>query len=177
MSKHDIVSLSLKTAGIYCIISAINYSGFSIISFYSSDNFLMTLTSVAPMALFLLFGLYLIFSKKLPDRFTHGISQEEKGSSINSREIQNLAFSIIGVWLIAITIPNLISTITSMLTFQSEPDPAFSSKFWSSMPAHIMKIAAKLGIGSYLFFGSKGLSEIWHKIQQTKGMPSGSSME
>ena len=79
MTKKEIISLSLKLAGIYCIIPAISYLAFatvSVVSIFrkeslwhiltSMTSFVSLLVSFTPSVLLLLFAAYLIFSRKLP---------------------------------------------------------------------------------------------------------------
>jgi hypothetical protein len=172
MTKKEIVSLSLKLAGIYCLIMAISHFGYAIPSvlilgrrgFWS----MLLLLSLTPFVLLLLFGVYLIFSSKLPSKMASSMIQEEKTTCFTFQDIQVLAFSIIGVWLLSSAIPTFIYAIVRIvehLTSQQSV-PVFDKYFISRIVAAVFKSA----LGIYLFSGSKGLAKLWQKLQSTRGM-------
>jgi len=185
MTKKEIVSLSLKLAGIYCLIMAITHLAYAIPSVVSSLRrqglgfwdmlisiapFVSLLLSLTPFVLLLLFGVYLIFSNKLPSKIASSMIQEEKTTSFTFQDIQVLAFSIIGVWLLASAIPNLIQPIVQIIVVHStsqRPVSVFQNSFYISQ---IVTAVLKLALGIYLFSGGKGLVKLWQKFQSTRDM-------
>ncbi|MHC4190076.1 MAG: hypothetical protein ACYTBX_19150 [Planctomycetota bacterium] len=174
MTKREIVSLSLKLAGIYCLIVSISHLGYAIMSVVSSlrrqgfwsmlisiTPFVLLLLSFTPFILLLLFGIYLIFSNKLPSKMASSMIQEEKATCFTFQDIQVLAFSIIGVWLISSAIPNFIKPIVQ-IALQSAPPVYIISQ--------IVAAVLKLALGIYLFSGGKGLVKLWQKSHSTRGM-------
>ena len=175
MTKKEIVSLSLKLAGIYCLITAISYLTFTTVNvavawrregglwhiLTSITSFVLLLLSFTPSVLLLLFAAYLIFSRKLPSRMASSIIiQEEEATSFTFQDIQMLAFSIIGVWLLSSAIPRLFATIVRMTELQS------ASYIISQMVTGVLKVA----LGIYLFSGGKGLVRLWQKSHSARGM-------
>ncbi len=174
MTKKEIISLSLKLAGIYCLIMAISYLTFTSVNvatimrreslwhmLTSITSFVLLLLSFTPSVLLLLFAAYLIFSRKLPSRMASSIIiQEEEATSFTFQDIQMLAFSIIGVWLLSSAIPRFFATIVRMTELQ----PA--SYIISQMVTGVLKVA----LGIYLFLGGKGLVRLWQKSHGTRGM-------
>jgi len=69
------------------------------------------LIQITPVVLLLLFGAYLIFSSKLPSKMASSMIQEEKTTCFTFQDIQVLAFSIIGVWLLSSAVPTFIQAI------------------------------------------------------------------
>ncbi len=168
MTKKEIVSLSLKLVGIYCLILSISYLSFAIMNVVSAlrQGFWNMLLSITPFVLLLLFGAYLIFSSKLPSKMASSMIQEEKTTSFTFQDIQVLAFSIIGVWLLSIAIPTFIQAIfqiTVLYLSSQQSVPVYSI---SQIVASVLKLA----LGIYLFSGSKGLAKLWQKFQSTRGM-------
>ena len=178
MTKKEIVSLSLKLAGIYCLIMAISHLSFaimSVVSFLRGQGFWDMLTSITPfvllllsftpVVLLLLFGVYLIFSSKLPSKMASSMIQEEKTTSFTFQDIQVLAFSIIGVWLLSSAVPTFIQAIVRItvrhLTSQQSV-PVFRDNYFISQ---IVAAVLKLALGIYLFSGGKGLARLWQKFQ------------
>jgi hypothetical protein len=178
MTKKEIVSLSLKLAGIYCLIMAITRLNFAIMSAVSSlrqgfwdmlisiTPFVLLLLSFTPVVLLLLFGAYLIFSSKLPSKMVSSMIEEEKTTSFTFQDIQVLAFSIIGVWLLSSAIPSFIQVIVRITVLHSSSQQSVPVYYISQIVAVVLKLA----LGIYLFSGSKGLAKLWQKFQSTRGM-------
>ena len=174
MTKKEIVSLSLKLAGIYCLIMSISYLSFTSANvatawrrddlwhmLTSITSFVLLLLSFTPSVSLLLFAAYLIFSRKLPSRMASSIIiQEEEATSFTFQDIQMLAFSIIGVWLLSSAIPRLCATVVRMTELQS------ASYIISQMVTGVLKVA----LGIYLFLGGKGLARLWQRFHSTRGI-------
>lgn len=183
MTKKEIISLSLKLAGIYCLIMAITHLGYtipSVVSFLRRQDFWSMLISITPFlslllfltpsVLLLLFGFYLIFSDKLPSKIASSLIQEEKTASFTFQDIQVLAFSIIGVWLLASAIPIFFRPIVQIIVVHStsqRPVSVFQNSYYISQ---IVIAVLKLALGIYLFLGGKGLAKLWQKCQSTTDM-------
>ena len=177
MTKKEIVSLSLKLAGIYCLIMAIAYLNFTVMAVVSSlrqgfwdmlisiTPFVLLLLSITPFVLLLLFGAYLIFSSKLPSKMASSMIEEETTTSFTFQDIQVLAFSIIGVWLISSAIPTFIQAIVRITVMYSTSQQSVSVYFIPQIVAAVLKLA----FGIYLFSGSRGLAKLWQKFQSTRG--------
>jgi len=177
MTKKEIVSLSLKLAGIYCLILAITHLSYVIQSIASmfrqedfssiiiSNNFIVSLLLLlTPFLLLLLFGFYLFFSEKLPSKMASLMTQGEKTSSFTFEDIQLLAFSIIGVWLLSNEIPTFIRLIVQIkfiLPTYQESVTVFQNSIYIS---HIVAAVLKIALGIYLFTGGKGLIKLWQKF-------------
>ncbi len=179
MTKKEIVSLSLKLAGIYCLIMAISHLNFTImnvVSFLRGQGFWDMLTSITPfvllllsftpVVLLLLFGVYLIFSSKLASKMASSMIEEEKTTSFTFQDIQVLAFSIIGVWLLSSALPTFFQTIVRITVLYSSSQQSVPVYYISQIVAGVLKLA----LGIYLFSGSKGLAKLWQKFQGTRGM-------
>mgnify|MGYP001059525128 CR=1 FL=1 len=181
MTKEEIVSLSLKLAGIYCLILAIthlNYTFQSMVYFFwqedfwskliSINSFVSIVLSLTPFLLLLLFGFYLFFSEKLPSKIASLMTQGQKISSFTFQDIQILAFSIIGVWLLSSAIPTLIRFIVQIILISStsqRPVPLLDNSIYIS---HIVAAILKIALGIYLFSGGKGIIKLWQKVKCRK---------
>jgi len=159
MTKKEIVSLSLKLAGIYCLIMAISRLGYVIPFVVSllSQGFWDTIISI-------------IFSSKLPSKMASSMIQEEKTTSFTFQDIQVLAFSIIGVWLFSSAVPTFIQAIVRITVRHSTSQQSVPVFRDSYIISQIVAAVLKLALGIYLFSGSKGLAKLWQKVQSTRGM-------
>ncbi len=92
--------------------------------------------------------------------------QEEKTTCFTFQDIQVLAFSIIGVWLLSSAIPTFFQTIVRITVLYSSSQQSVPVYFISQIVAGVLKLA----LGIYLFSGSKGLTKLWQKFQGTRGM-------
>jgi hypothetical protein len=183
MTKKEIVSLSLKLAGIYCLIMAITHLSYTIQSVVylfrqediwsiqiSINSFVSLLLILIPFVLLPLFGFYLFFSDKLPSKMASLMTQEEKTSSFTFQDIQALSFSIIGVWLLSSVIPAFIQLIVQIMIYHRTSFQSISPLRDSIYISHIIAAVLKIALGIYLFSGGKGLIRLWQKFDNTKGM-------
>jgi hypothetical protein len=134
----------------------------------SINSIVPLLLSLIPFILLLLFGFYLIFSNELPSKIASLMMQEEKAYSFTFQDIQVLAFSIIGIWLLSSAIPSFIRSIAQIILIHSIHQQS-GSVFQNSV--YIPQIAAavlKIALGIYLFSGGKGLIKLWQIVQYKK---------
>ncbi len=183
MTKKEIVSLSLKLAGIYCLIIAITHLSYTIQSvvylfrqedfwsiLISINSFVSLLLLLIPFVLLLLFGFYLIFSDRLPSKIASLMEQEEKTTHFTFQDIQVLAFSIIGVWLLSSAVPTFIRLIVQIIFIHSTSQQSVSAFRNSIYISQTVAAVLKIALGIYLFTGGKGLAILWQKFQNTSGM-------
>ncbi|MCK5706535.1 MAG: hypothetical protein KAI43_02690 [Candidatus Aureabacteria bacterium] len=179
MNKDEIVTLSLKITGIYGIIQLITKSNFLIGSLFTVirtntiEGLLYAIFfALIPLVLFIYLIYVLLFKTPSLSKKILASESNEKSNPINSKEIQVLAFSIIGVWVLASTIPSFIQTLAYYSFSKENSELAKTVNITLSTRTHFFGLSLKLIIGLYLFIGSKGLVNLWHKLQSTKGMPS-----
>lgn len=182
MTKKEIISLSLKLAGIYCLIMSLSNLSFTSVTVISTlrqgfwhmltsiTPFVSLLISITPSILTLLFGAYLILSNKLPTRIASSMIQEDKPTSLTFEDIQVLAFSIIGIWLLSIAIPNLFQIVAriNVLFFTNQRlDSGYINSYFIPQ---IIATVLRLALGIYLFSGGKGLVKRRQKSYGTREM-------
>ena len=97
------------------------------------------------------------------------IIQEEEATPCTFRDIQMLAFSIVGIWLFASAIPNLIQPIVRIIVLHSKSQESVSVSFDTFMITQIVSGVLKLALGIYLFLGGKDLVRLWQKSHGTRG--------
>ncbi|RKY56513.1 MAG: hypothetical protein DRP89_01215 [Candidatus Neomarinimicrobiota bacterium] len=173
MTKNDIFSLALKILGIYALIVAITTIRFSlsmILSCISSPQYspglLSTIiASLIPLLLLLTLSYFLIkMSEKLSELLIPNGNVERIKTSLSTKEIYYIAFSIIGVFVIVTALPKLFQVITQFSYFKIHKGDAFSARIGQRLIESSVDVIVRFALGFYLFFGGKGLSTIWHKI-------------
>lgn len=96
------------------------------------------------------------------DRLAVWLFPEKQVTSLGlpSEQVQAVAFSIMGVWLVVQSLP----TIMYVLAIQRlSPTLSAIDSGRISYPALIFS-SLRFGIGLYLFLGAKGLTKLWHGL-------------
>ena len=173
MKNQQIASLSLKILGIYSIILAVPMIGNLINAFgFPADGpmerIIIVLSVAITFVLQISAGLFLIY---FGDRIAKIIIPEadtiESISTLNSRDIQAIAFSIIGVVLIVVTIPKLFQLGANIYAIQRAADNMQAEyKLERDTIAFGVNILCRFILGILLFITGDSLSNIWHKINK-----------
>lgn len=173
MSQLQITSLSLRLAGIYSLIQAIlmirpviNSFGFA--SQQPSVGTTLILGASIPFILLIIFGLLLfIGSNRISRRIIREKTSTDISSELNSKKIQAIAFSILGVILVIISIPKILQIISNIVALQNAADNSFTIyKLSRDTIAFGIGVVLQFLFGIYLFISGHSLSNLWHKIVQ-----------
>lgn len=169
MTKPEIVSLSFKLAGIYCLVGSISYLPPVISNAGSPGMGLYAVSSITGFATLLLLAVYLIFSSRLPARIASSMIQEEKKVSFALQDIQVLAFSIIGVWLLSAAIPGLVRYVMLIVVRHSPAQPSARIGDQGYLPELVADVL-KVALGIYLFLSGKGVARLWQRVHSKRGV-------
>jgi len=183
MTKREVASLALKLLGIYAFIISVSllHSMMLMIATYSAqyaDHLgqvpsltLLAAGSMISLLLLIFLGCYLIMaSERLSRLIFPQEGTEDKISSLSSRDVQTIAFSIVGVLLLTSAVPGLFRVMLRISQVLYHQKNLFSTVVKGRIIEDSVVLVVRLTLGLYLFLGSKGLSRLWHKIQQTRGM-------
>lgn len=180
MTKREVGSLAFKLAGIYAIVQAIPQM--HAVTFYLSgigadtqaQSWLFPVMAAAPLALMAALGcLLLAYSNRLSARM-FGEAAEDVSFGASGKELQAIAFSVVGVCFLVSALPRLLHILMYQHRglFNAEVRRQISLSAWASL----VGTSAQMAIGIALFFGSKGLSKLWHKLRAA-GHPQSSEGE
>lgn len=158
MNVKEIAYISIKVLAVFVFIKFISYFNglFSVFNMVlSSDTlsqtgvFTQTILIVGPTLLFLVVSMCLwLYADEFSDRMVKGLEVREK-VSVNFEDLQSVAFSVVGVVIIADALPMLISAIIrSRMMNLSQPIDIMIS---------IGSQGLKLLMGIWLFLGSQGI--------------------
>jgi hypothetical protein len=183
MTHQNIASLSLKLFGVYAIIKAVSYTQTlgilisSIVSNQMETNYppLWLIGSLLPFLLLLIIGLALIFRSDGIGK--HLVSDEEtefRSTSLSFADIQAIAFSIAGVILFAQAFPKLIEMAVNVNVLRRLEVGGMEKKIQLDLWTKSIGLVIELAIGLGLFFGARGLANLWHKLQETRPINRGS---
>jgi hypothetical protein len=182
MNQKQIASLSLKLLGIYSIIEAIpllrELSG--VFAFRGSgiqmeggpiQTDVLLIGILIPFGLLLLVGFCLIiFSKSFAARMTLKDEIITETTELTARNIQSIAFSVVGLVMIVFAIPHLVQLAANLQAFKSAGSEMLKEQISIGTWAYSIGIAVQFIIGLLLFIGGRGLSSIWHFFQKLRPM-------
>ena len=183
MNNVQIASLAFKVAGIYSIIQAIPLlRHISEVFAFKNSPIFETSTGqaypgnyilfgiIASIALLILIGFTLIslsnaFSKIM---FGKGNNPPTSETEITSKNIQSVAFSIVGVILIVIAIPKLVQVGANIQALANAGDQVPPKSISAGTWALSIGLAVQMIIGILLFLGARGLSSLWYFLQKSR---------
>ncbi len=182
MTQNQIASLSLKVLGIYSIIESIPLLRelSQVFAWRSSQiemengtfnaNLLLIgiITSVGLLAL--IGSCLIIFSKFFAKRMIHEEEEINAHTELSAKNIQAVAFSIVGLVMIVIAIPHLVQLAANLQALKSAGSGSVRKDISIGTWAFSISVAVQFIIGVLLFWGGKGLSSIWYAIQKTRPM-------
>lgn len=93
-----------------------------------------------------------------------------------------VVFSAIGIYILSLAIPPATAIFTRfMYTHYGTPDAHSRSfltrEFADDQWAYAASLSAQILLGLYLFFGSKGLAVIWHRLRPLAQRPDDADLQ
>lgn len=169
MTARSGAFLILKGAGLYCFIRALEALPFLPVlarpgASAGASLPIWLLGLIWPLALLIL-GAFFFFrtesflSLMLP-------AEEVNDARLSSPHIQALAFSIIGVLLLAFAIPRMAG-----LAIDLSRTPQSVWSYVQSHPFLVVDPLFRLLLGVVLFFQASGLAALWHRLQGIQKAP------
>jgi uncharacterized membrane protein len=184
MSSHQIASLSLKLIGIFSIIQSIPIlkSLSEVFAFRNSKIFMqqgndylevnyLFIGIITSFSLLLLLGIGLIiFSRGLSKKMVTDDVIKDSSSELSAKNIQSIAFSVVGLVMIVIAIPKLVQLGANLQALKSAGVNSTKETISIGTLVYSISIGVQFIIGILLFVGAKGLSGIWHSLQKMRPM-------
>lgn len=171
MKKTDLTSIALKMMGIYVLCQSLSLFQVAVMYFRFPSNFTeqhkITLTHAAafglPFLLTLIFGVVLIiFGSRIATRLFKRES-ETISTRFTAIEIQQVAFSAVGLLVLVNALPSLMATLSSYFVFKGGSTTLASPMLRDFWPEYV-GLATRLVLGFWLFFGGKTLVLWLHKV-------------
>lgn len=165
LTKYDLGVLSVRLTGLYLLTQALTHAAYipgalgytgargqqwAILAMYSGPAVVDALGGT-----FLLTCTNWIVRRAFPE-FSAGASVSASG-----RDLQAIAFSVVGVWLVASAVPDVAQFVAMCWSIGI---PATASKRLDLIPV-VAKILVQIAAGVYLFARAKGLSALWHRLR------------
>jgi len=169
MTKRDILELAIKIIGVYMIILILNFIHSILISIpwifeRREHNILLFIISYTISVLIYFIVAYNFIFRA--DSLANIICKEDKSlefnSSIQKETIQEIAFTIVGIYLIAIALPKITDGIINIIYQGRLKNIQFTQGFY-----YIVNSIVQIGIGIFLVLGSKGIVNTIKKLRAT----------
>jgi len=165
MTKKEVAVLSFKVLSVYAFMKAIDRS-YNFLYYFLYRNQIeehrqasLGLISI-PSLLYGLCGIALWFIAPYLASSIFKSTQPEEGARASYADIQEIAFSIVGLFILAISLPDLVSAITFFLMSSS----TFGAK--NAMVHSIVVFTAKSILGLWLFLGSHGIANFVRSMRR-----------
>jgi sulfite exporter TauE/SafE len=171
MTPNKIASLALKIVGIYSIIQSfdliralIHAIGFSFAE--PPIRSTMILGASISLALLLILGIILIaFSRWIAGKLYSENAVYGHTQLPDTKNLQSIAFSIVGVVLMAVAIPKIFQISVNIYAFQKPGiEMQIAEKISKETLAFGIATSIQFIIGFLLFLGGSFLSNLWHKF-------------
>jgi len=167
MTKRDILELAIKIIGIYMIILILNFIHSILISIpwiferQEHNSLLFIISYTISVLIYFIVAYNFIFRA---DSLANIICKEDKSlecnSSIQKEIIQEIAFTIVGIYLIANALPKITDAIINIIQQGRFKNIQFTQGF-----SYIVDSIVQIGIGIFLVLGSKGLVNSIKKLR------------
>jgi Na+/H+ antiporter NhaA len=182
MTQNQIASLSLKLLGIYSILEAIPilrelsqvfaWRGLRIeMESGPPDTDLLLIGILMSVGLLLLIGFCLIiFSQALAKQMVSEGETKDSLTELSAKNIQSIAFSIVGLVMIVIAIPHLVQLAANLQGLKKAGDEMRKQSISIGTWAYSIGTAVQFVVGILLFLGGRGLSSLWFFFQRLRPM-------
>lgn len=178
MTKREIASLAVKLMGVFILLKSIGYLPMTYSGvFYAFQGhhvdllqslFMIMMSTVMALIPLAFSILIIVLSDKVAAwLIKDDTAAEATGSSITKGDVMAIAVSCIGLYFIVSAAPGLVTALMNNAARMRQQmgisfvDPSGTMNLLRSLIAP----AVQLGLGIWLFVGSKGIVKIWRKIR------------
>jgi hypothetical protein len=155
MNKREIAILSFRVLSFYALIEAIGKLSnviYYILQGISEETFVMNvLLQSIPLILLTLCGILLWYIAPLLATSIFKSTIQEKETKISSVDIQIIAFSVVGLCLLATALPNVAEFVLVFYSFLVTPISESNTILFHSIILFVLKII----LGLWLLFDSR----------------------
>ncbi len=169
MTNQSAASLAYRLLGIYVLTECLAVLGgipslYSIFSSVPAEGVTILLAMAGILLFIVVLGVLLVFKSGTLARLTVSPDQEQEEASRPKGDPQAIAFSVLGVYLVAAAFPGLSMIVAQCLL--GGPGPAYPNPVTRLWPT-LLQYSIQVVVGVALFLQSKGLVRLWEKFQQT----------
>lgn len=171
MKKTEIAFLAMRILAIYVLYRAFDrliidvYQVFIQVIMPNGDLRLI-ITGFIPICLYVLLGVLLwVYSEKIAHHLLMNVNDHEGNTCINAKEIQVIAYSVLGLLVLANSLPELLNKTANAIIIQ---DSLLAAPSHIKMGTYLSLIeeAIQCAIGLVLLLGAKGLAGLLQIIRE-----------
>ena len=166
MTKKDLAALVVKLVALYYFLFYLQFAITTVVSaaFYKQPEYLL---SSMPALIWIIFSIVLwILSYRIGDLiFKSGDTPLSVNATINKVDVQNIAFTIIGMLAIISSIQLLVNILSYKLVNTSAVE-GFDVE--ATKQAQLITGLVKMAMGFWLLVGSKGIVNFINKLRGGK---------
>jgi len=160
MTKREIASLVIKLMGVFILVKSVASVPIVFYAWRPSENIgiLQSLLVLLLSIFLIIIPLVIIF---LSDKVAGWLIKDHTylgatGTSISKEDIMMMAISCIGLYFFIAAIPSLIINLSFFFSLNASS--------LQNVLRTLIAPAVQLGLGIWLFAGSKGIVKLWKKI-------------
>ena len=167
MNQTQLTQVALKIVGILAIIQSIPILGsffqtLSIIDEKLASKSLMIIGTLVPFVLMAASGFCLIaFGNRFAEKMFPHINQSTGMGGVYSKELQAIAFSVVGILLMVFAIPHLAGLIWNYHVISNAGDEMPLRSILEKNRSYTIRTIVQFLIGFFLFVGSATVSAFW----------------
>ena len=169
----QVAKLALQILGIYTLVSSIKVIQAFINAFgMPADEISIRITLISSsfisLGLLIVVGLYLILKAEiLSDRLLSDENDIKTDIKIKPIELQAIAFSIVGVVLIVLTIPKIFQLGVNIYALKKYAlERGAEQKLARDTLSYGVGLLIQFLLGVLLFFSGNSIANLWHKVVQ-----------
>ena len=178
MTKREFTAIVLKLTGVFVLVRYLGYlpmvlSPLTVIRFGESNTFstwLVGVGSIVPPLLYLAACILIIIkSEKIAARLIPEDGKFRVGFNLSREDVLTIAFCCIGLVFFVGSIPRLVQAFSSLVLTRSTMSQSGHSRPWgvyATLASHLVQAI----IGLALFLQARGMSGLWHKLRDYKGI-------
>ena len=170
MTKKEIAKLACKLLGLYALLMGLTTFGSNLGWLFgglSSDR--PVFGFLIPSVIFTAYGLFLWFGAAfLSGLMISDENNKEGKSKMVAAEMQAIAFSVLGLWILAQGLINAADYAMFLWLIDYLPwtgEEGFGGALREMKKGRIVLVLVKIGIGIWLLFGARGLVGIVNRMR------------
>ena len=166
MQKVQIVGIAVRLFAIFLFLYTVRYASGLLPRAAASPPDNVSLLFIFVIALFPILAAILLwfFPLTVATKIVPNIKKEIKASSLNASEIEAVAFSVMGLWVLTFAIPDVFYWVT--FAFLLKNIEVGNLHLTPDNVASIVTTVVELVIGFWLLLGSRGILGIVRRFRQ-----------
>lgn len=172
MDKKIFAKVLIRALSIYTFISALEalqYLGMmvAVLSQPSPAFIIYSIAGVMPFIFLLILGFFLWNrAGYLAERMLPVEESVSGGSVATGGEIEAIAFSAVGIYLLSNALPRLVEVVSGIIVFYSGQYPPSYEYFNYSSISSLAGLTVKMTMGFWLILGSRGIVRLVGKLRE-----------